>query len=138
MGKCEMYCYTVNRNICCYECKRFSDCLKCKRVCDEILYKNCSLNDRYNCLKYIEDKIVDKDKYENKDDINNNNNNNNKSKLTINVEGDPDSEHTTIVYNNYNNGIIFYYYNGEGTKYKDICKLLDIVGVEYFTVIKRK
>ena len=134
MGKCEMYCYTVNRNICCYECKRFSDCLKCKRVCDEILYKNCSLNDRYNCLKYIEDKIVDKDKYENKDDVNNNN----KSKLTINLKGDPDSEHTTIVYNNDNNKIIFYYDGHKGTSYNSICKLLDIAGVGYFTVIKRR
>ena len=104
---------------------KINECLEEHYVCEDILYQNYSYDNRCNCPDYIEDKI------------NVVNNIENKSKLTINVKGDPDSEHTTIVYNNDNNGIIFYYDGHEGTSYNSICKLLDIVGVEYFTVIKR-
>ena len=58
-------------------------------------------------------------------------------KITIKVNGSPYPcyEHVTTIYNSKGEFIKFYFDGWEGTSYKKICELLDLVGVEYFTVI---
>ena len=57
--------------------------------------------------------------------------------ITIRVNGSPYPcyEHVTTIYNSKGKSIEFYYDGWEGTTYKKICELLDLVGVKYFTVV---
>ena len=122
MGRCRNYCNIIDNFVCCFECPKFK---KCIRACSGITNRHFNQANYHTCGNYIEEKST----------INNNNNNNNK--ITVYVYGDPESEHTTKVCNN-NKEAKFYCDWWNGTTYKQICNLLDVIEVEYFTVIKKK
>ena len=58
-------------------------------------------------------------------------------KITIKVNGSPYPccEYVTTIYNSKGESIEFYFDGWEGMPYEKICELLDLVEVEYFTVV---
>lgn len=59
-------------------------------------------------------------------------------KITITVYGrtEPEHSHKTVVQNQKGQKEEYYFDGWEGTSYRTITELLDLVGIEYFTVIK--
>lgn len=97
--------------ICSIYCDRVDEytcCYECKN------YYNC----KYKCTTECDSCI---------------NGNKNKAKVTIKVHGDENKEHVTVVCND-GKEKLFYFDGHNGTSYKDISSILDIVGVEYFVV----
>lgn len=127
MGRCRDYCNNINGYVCCFECLKYKECTDRSHeyICYGI-FNGCNQANYHTCKKYVGEEST----------INSNSENNN-NKITVYVYGDPESEHTTKVCNN-NKEAKFYCDWWNGTTYKQICNLLDVIGVEYFTVIKKR
>lgn len=129
MGICRNYCKIIDDFVCCFECSEFKECIVKGYVCNEIIDEDLDRANYHTCENYIGEKSTMIS------DIKNNNNNSNK--ITVYVYGNPDAGHTTKVCNN-GKEAKFYCDGWDGTTYKQICNLLDIIGIEYFTVIKKR
>lgn len=125
MGTCRNNCKIINDYVCCFECLKFKECVDNEYVCSETL-DGYNKSNYHTCENYIKEKS----------NIINNSENNNNNKIIVYVYGNPESEHTTKICNN-NKEAKFYCDWWNGTTYKQICNLLDVIGVEYFTVIKK-
>ena len=127
MGTCRNNCKIINDYVCCFECSELKECIDDRSVCSGITNGHFNQANYHTCGNYIGEKS----------NIISNSKNNNNNKITIYVYGNPESEHTTKVCNN-NKEAKFYCNGWDGTTYKQICNLLDVIGVEYFTVIEKE
>ena len=97
--------------------------MSCNIYCDQVEEYICC----YECKNYHSCKYKLTTECENCT-----NNNINKTKVTIKIHGDENKEHVTVICNGEKEKL--FYFDGNGTSYKDISSILDIVGVEYFVV----